>query len=104
MKRWWALRCCTAIIILMVLGQSAFAIGLWRKGRVSEAPWYTNNHHYMAVNNVRYTIMKEAVAQRVTSKKDSVYKSGIDIELIRPGDEVLIQAEGNRIYHIELLQ
>ncbi len=88
----------------MALVHSASAIGFWLHGEVNEAPWYADEYRYMVVNEVKYTIMKDAVAQEVVSKKDAVYKSGMDIGAIRQGDEILIQAEGNRIYQIEILR
>lgn len=104
MKRCWALKCCITIFTVMVLVHSAFAIGSWIHGDVNKAPWYGKEYRYMVVNNIRYTIMKGAIAKEVITKKDSVYKTGIDINNIRRGDEVLVQAEGNRIYQIEILR
>ncbi|WP_255580663.1 hypothetical protein [Desulfopila sp. IMCC35006] len=37
-------------------------------------------------------------------KNDADGKSVIDIETIRQGAEILIQAKGNRIYQIEILR
>jgi len=56
------------------------------------------------VNSVKYTFMKEAVAQEVIEKKDATRKSGIDTGDSCPGDKVLVQMEGNPIYQIEILR
>lgn len=104
MKRCWSFKCCIATVTMMVLVHSAFGIGMWVHGKVNEAPWYAQNYRYMVVGKVKYTIMKEAVVQEVIQKKDAAYKTGVGIENIRRGDKVLIKAEGNRIYHIEILR
>ncbi len=104
MKKSWTLKCCLALLTIMTLVQFAFAVGFWVPGKVTRAPWYDNNYRYMVVGNVKYTIMKEAVAREVIQKKDVVYKPGIDIGDIRRGDEVQVMAEGNRIYQIEILR
>lgn len=104
MKRCLVSKYFLAILLVMFFVQSAFAIGMWSHGMVSRAPWYADNYRYMVVDNIQYTIMKDAVAQEVIKKNDADYKSEIDIEDIRRGDEILIQAEGNRIYQIEILR
>jgi len=104
MKRCWAVKCFVTIFAVLFLLKTAFAIGFWVHGEVNKAPWSASNYTYMVVNNVKYTIMKEANIKEVIEKKDAVYKTGAGIRDIRRGDEVLLQAEGNRIYQIEILR
>jgi hypothetical protein len=77
---------------------------MWIKGNVTTVPWVQNNNRYVILGNVKFTIMDEAVAMEVVEKKDAVYKTEIDISDLRRGDDVLVQAEGNRIYQIEILR
>jgi hypothetical protein len=95
---------CTVVFAVMFVVQSSFAIGMWIKGNVTTVPWVQNNHRYVILGNVKFTIMDEAVAMEVVEKKDAVYKTEIDISDLRRGDDVLVQAEGNRIYQIEILR
>lgn len=104
MKRYWAIKFCLIICTVMFFCQVAYAIGVWVPGKVTTPPWIAKNYSYMAVGNVRYTIMKEAVANIVYEKKGSIYKDYHKIEDIRQGDNVQILVEGNRIYQIEILR
>ncbi len=103
MKRSWAFKCYMAILTVLLAAHSAFAIGMWVPGNVAKSPWYSD-FHYMVVDKVKYIIMEEAFAREVVEKNGVVDKSVIDIKDIRLGDKVLILAEGNRIYQIEILR
>jgi len=92
------------IVIAMFLPvNNALAIGKWIKGTVTRAPW-KGGYLYIKIDNVRYTIMKNADAVYVYSKNGAAYKDNIQISSIRRGDILLAKVEGNRIYQIEKIR
>lgn len=104
MKRYWAIKVCLTIFTVMFVCQFAYAIGVWVPGKVTAPPWNERNYSYIVVDNVKYTIMKEAVANMVYEKNGSIYKPYHKTEKIRRGDIVQVLVEGNRIYQIEILR
>jgi hypothetical protein len=48
--------------------------------------------------------MEEALVREVVEKKNAIYKPNTDLSEVRLGDNVQVQAEGNRIYQIQILR
>jgi len=82
---------------------NAFAIGKWLRGTVTKGPW-TSKYSYIEIDNVRYTIMKNADAVYVYTSNGAQYKNSMLVSSIRRGDTLLVKVEGNRIYQIEKIR
>lgn len=93
---------CTFLILIIF--QPAYAIGFWINGEVEKAPYHEDGFRSIQVDQIMYTVMEQAKIQKITRQDGAEYKTRIDIDAIRKGDEVLIQVEGNRIYQIEVFQ
>jgi len=88
------------VSLILISTQNSFAIGTWEKGTVTKAPW-SSNYTFININNVKYTIMKDAKIVRVYSKNGAAYRDKISIYSITRGQSLLYKSEGNRIYQIE---
>ena len=93
---------CTFLILIFF--QSAYGIGFWISGEVEKAPYHEDGFRFMQVDQIRYTVMEHAKIQKITRQDGAEYRTVIEIDAIRKGDEVLIQVEGNRIYQLEVLR
>ena len=99
-------RCLVVFVLLGCFGVSlnnAFAIGKWREGVVTKKPW-NGQYKFVKIDNVRYTIMKDAKVRLVYEKNGAQYKDKINVSSIRRSDTLVIMVEGNRIYQIEKIR
>ena len=91
------------LFVNVVLPQSAFAIGKWVQGVVSEPPW-NEGYTYISVHDIRYTVMKDAKIVSVSKIKRGSTQTPSTISSIHAGDKVVFLAEGNRIYLIKKIR
>ena len=89
-------------VTLIVPKISTAAIGVWLGGTVTASPWQENGYYNLIIDGVRYTVMEEATVQAVTSKDGMSLKNFEMIQNVKPGDSVLVQHSGNRIYAVEI--
>lgn len=92
------------ILALFLLCQSAAAVGVWKSGTITRAPWSDSSYNYLAIDNITYTIMPEAKMALVYQKKGATYKSPIKAAALQRGDKVVAKIQGNRIYQLEKTQ
>ncbi len=85
---------------VLFLGE-ALAIGVWRGGLVTQQVWTERNLRRIVIDDVRYTIMPDAIIQYAYKSEGATYKKPLDASALRKGDEVIVRVEGNRIYEIE---
>lgn len=92
-----------SIIFFSFTCWQALAIGQWHEGIVTKAAW-VNKYLYIQINNVRYTIMKDAKIVTVYEEKGASYRESISIDAIVNGSRLFYKNEGNRIYEIEKIR
>jgi hypothetical protein len=89
------------VLAVFLLCQSAAAVGVWKSGTITRAPWSDASYNYLAIDNVTYTIMPDAKMALVYQKEGATYKSPISASTLQRGDQVVAKIQGNRIYQLE---
>ncbi len=92
------------ISCLVVICATAWATTVWWDGTVTRPAWKDKAAH-LEVNNVVFTIMKDATFYAVTKKSNGVMEQkAIRLGDIRSGDKVMIRIQGHRIYEVQVLK
>jgi hypothetical protein len=83
---------------------SAWATTVWWDGVVTRQAWKDTAAH-LEVNNVPFTVLKDATFFEVTKKSDGVVeKEPIRLDQIYSGQKVMIRIQGHRIYEVQVLK
>ncbi|MFP7755271.1 hypothetical protein ACLG6S_11580 [Thermodesulfobacteriota bacterium B35] len=94
---WWIFA--VVLGLLLIAGEASGAVFV--RGKVTRAPW-KDGKTFIVVDDVRYTIMPRV---KVMLKQHRISATGAkspgkQLYRIRPGANVWISVEGNRIYQI----
>ncbi|MDA3832847.1 MAG: hypothetical protein PF495_05570 [Spirochaetales bacterium] len=92
-----------SVTVIAFTEQVAFAIGQWHEGTVTKSPW-TDKYTFIQIDNVKYTIMKDAKIVNTYQKKGATYKDRMSLHSILDGNRLFYKNEGNRIYQIEKIR
>lgn len=89
--------------VVTLSSQDCFAIGQWHGGIVTKSPW-VDQYTFIQIDNVRYTIMKDAKIVKVYEKNGATYRDKLKLYSILLGNKLVYKNEGNRIYQIETMR
>lgn len=95
----------TTIALVLCLAGYVLAHTEWVSGEVTTSPW-KEEHEYIRVNNVQYTLMPKIVSITKRHQTDSGIWSEelISLDDIRRGQKIMIRVQGHRIYQIIVIE